>query len=304
MSNPIRFPELTDLPPRAILAFAARCAQRVLPLAGFTDLSATPLATNLRRAIDIAEQVCGTQDVRPLDLHKMAAALPTSGHAHTRDSLAIAASELLRCAVHLAEALQNSYSLEAAANSAADAVADAKDHVNDPETAKFTQDPRSVYLSELEAQTALEIEQATEAAGGVFDCCSTAVLQGAESRPDLAAMAQQGHNLFIAAAWEDVAKLRSKAAQVGDRRYTILPGTLGPLWPEGAPEWAEVQEPLEGETGPPAVAIVWDPQFVTEDEYAELVAALGDLVRIEGGLGIERVRSRGIGIACAVEAQP
>lgn len=46
----------------------------------------------------------------------------------------------------------------------------------------------------------------------------------------------------------------------------------------------------------PAIAIVWDADLLTEDEYARLVVALGDLVRAEGGQGVERLRSRGIGI--------
>ena len=41
------------------------------------------------------------------------------------------------------------------------------------------------------------------------------------------------------------------------------------------------------------VVVAWDPSIISEDEYAEVVRALGDLVRAEGGLGIERVRNIG-----------
>ena len=35
--------------------------------------------------------------------------------------------------------------------------------------------------------------------------------------------------------------------------------------------------------------IVWDTELITPDEYAELIVALGDLVRAHGGQGIERI---------------
>jgi hypothetical protein len=46
------------------------------------------------------------------------------------------------------------------------------------------------------------------------------------------------------------------------------------------------------------IVIAWDPDLVTADEYAELIEALGDLVRAEGGIGIERIRSKGFGLPC------
>lgn len=96
-------------------------------------------------------------------------------------------------------------------------------------------------------------------------------------------------------------------------------GPLGPLWPNGAPEWFDVrpakpapftftQEPVSaGATPPeealiqdvhPSLTIVWDPDVLNAEEYADLVIAVGDLARIDGGLGIQRVRSRGFGIPC------
>ena len=56
--------------------------------------------------------------------------------------------------------------------------------------------------------------------------------------------------------------------------------------------------PLEfrDSTSPPAFIIVWDPATVTEREYAVIASALGDLVRAEGALGIERIRSQGYGV--------
>src|SRR5690348_15306693 len=46
-----------------------------------------------------------------------------------------------------------------------------------------------------------------------------------------------------------------------------------------------VNHPLHNE---PTFTIVWDPKVVTPKEYAELVAALGDVARAAGAVGIKR----------------
>jgi cell division protein FtsZ len=49
------------------------------------------------------------------------------------------------------------------------------------------------------------------------------------------------------------------------------------------------------------VIIVWDPDVVEPADYVSLVTALGDLVRIEGGIGVERIREQGFGIPVGEE---
>jgi hypothetical protein len=44
----------------------------------------------------------------------------------------------------------------------------------------------------------------------------------------------------------------------------------------------------------PDIVIIWDPEVITEDEYASIVAAIGDIVRASGGIGIARISSRTI----------
>ena len=61
---------------------------------------------------------------------------------------------------------------------------------------------------------------------------------------------------------------------------------------EGSTEQAELI--------PSMITVVWDPEILSEDEYADLIVAIGNLVRAEGGLGVERVRSQGFGIPCEV----
>lgn len=42
--------------------------------------------------------------------------------------------------------------------------------------------------------------------------------------------------------------------------------------------------------------IVWDPEVVAHEDYVTLITALGDLVRSQGGIGVERIGHLGIGI--------
>ena len=46
----------------------------------------------------------------------------------------------------------------------------------------------------------------------------------------------------------------------------------------------------------PDIFIAWDPEIVSTEDYARLVQSLGDLVRIEGGVGVARIRHLGINV--------
>jgi hypothetical protein len=59
--------------------------------------------------------------------------------------------------------------------------------------------------------------------------------------------------------------------------------------PPSGPSRATNYSSGERQVSPPAVFIGWDPEALSPGEYVELVAALGDLVRAEGGIGIERL---------------
>lgn len=65
---------------------------------------------------------------------------------------------------------------------------------------------------------------------------------------------------------------------------------------EGASESQEASRSL--------VTIVWDPAALSEDDYADLVVAFGNLIREQGGLGVARLRSKGFGVPCEVEVTP
>jgi hypothetical protein len=46
----------------------------------------------------------------------------------------------------------------------------------------------------------------------------------------------------------------------------------------------------------PGFVIVWDTVVVSDEDYADLVVALGDLVWAAGGLGIEPVAARSFSV--------
>ena len=51
----------------------------------------------------------------------------------------------------------------------------------------------------------------------------------------------------------------------------------------------------------PTVVIVWDPEIVSEQQYAELIEAIGNVVRSHGGLGIKHLRPTTFGAAVEEE---
>jgi hypothetical protein len=52
----------------------------------------------------------------------------------------------------------------------------------------------------------------------------------------------------------------------------------------------------EREGGDISIAVAWDPEILTEAEYGDLIVALGDLVRSEGGVGVRRVVNKLFGV--------
>lgn len=51
----------------------------------------------------------------------------------------------------------------------------------------------------------------------------------------------------------------------------------------------------------PAVVVVWDPALVSEEQYAELIEAIGNVVRAHGGIGVKLLRPSTFGAAVEEE---
>lgn len=68
-------------------------------------------------------------------------------------------------------------------------------------------------------------------------------------------------------------------------------------------EGLAIIEEVDSLEGKPFVAIVWDPELLTADEYAELVTGLGDLVRACGGAGVKLLKSRVTGFTLVTSTE-
>lgn len=55
-------------------------------------------------------------------------------------------------------------------------------------------------------------------------------------------------------------------------------------------------KPRTGDNYLANLLIIWDPEIVNQDDYVSLITALGDLVRSEGGIGVERIGHSEVGI--------
>jgi hypothetical protein len=54
---------------------------------------------------------------------------------------------------------------------------------------------------------------------------------------------------------------------------------------------SEDSSPIE-----PSIVIVWDPDLLTPEEYAEIVEAIGDVARAHGACGLKLVRPNSFGV--------
>ena len=112
-----------------------------------------------------------------------------------------------------------------------------------------------------------------------------------------------GGDNVITAAKRDIKNLRELLEEGVESFDVSDTGPLGPLWPDGVSvgkaDAAVAAMKLYGGgefSPPPSVVIVWDPEVVTEGEYADLVKALGDVVRQNGGAGVKLLRSQSFGV--------
>jgi hypothetical protein len=126
---------------------------------------------------------------------------------------------------------------------------------------------------------------------------------GPEERDAAFSSKSVGLSVYVKANRRDFTRLSETSKQHGWTDKTPVPlEVFGPMWPDGEPEgWPKATQP-RGETrhidevSPPLISILWDPEVVTEEEYADLVEALGNVVRAHGGAGLKRIDATGFGV--------
>lgn len=254
--------QLENLPPLLAVAFAARCGRRVQPLCRFDGGRRVDL-----EAIDFAlayAELCANAANTTIDDNKSV----VGGSAYA--------------------ALNYNYvpkAVSSVAKAAAEATA-AADNASASGRAAV-----NVKASAFEAANAARARAAKAARAAV----RAAEASAKANARDLAMLVQLGANGI-------------------DHIDPTPSGLLGPYWLLGQePEWwptnAELSQeeadtaktPMESEVGPPAVFVAYDPTRVDPEDYAKLIAALGDVVRANGGDGIVHLRTEGYDLDLAKE---
>jgi hypothetical protein len=265
--------ELRQLPRLAVVAFAARCARRVLPLferaKGMREYEKHRSA--VEEAVHQAEAVAtGTVEVARVATAAAAAAAATAADAKAAQYAALTAAT----AANAAEADSANVAIHAAATAAV-------------------------------AGSAVSAE-ATAAANAAVSAVSAAAISNAlAARARITSVAYRAirRDYELLLAW----------TQQGWEIETFLPEVFGPIWPEGPPPGWPEEQTLEGDQGSGDIGeIVLEikvPEGATDEEALRVVQMLTDLAdrtyRSVGGRGL-KVTETNITDEAAVpqEAQP
>ena len=268
--------ELAKLPRRAVVAFAARCARRAQPLFAAEWAAPRDFLEAIDRAIGLAESFA-------------AAAKPAYDAAKAAANAAADAADV-------------------AANVAANVVADAA--------------PKPAYFAAIAGANAAAAAAAAKFADVAANVANAAAnvayaAANADTVTDVASAAAHAAAVYANSAYaadtvdvatsgvlRDFVRLRAAAQTENwtNNDTPVPPEFFGPMWPDGEPEgWpkstqSESTPQQIDEVSPPLISILWDPEVVTEDEYADLVEALGNVVRAHGGAGLKRIDSTGFGV--------
>ena len=247
--------KLRALPPRLIVAFAARCGRRVQPLAtAYWSMSNDNLDVKHRSSVNDALTVAQSYAAGVVSV-------AATTRATTRASAAAAA------AAEEAEGDAAAAAAARAGKAAADADADA------------------------DADAADAAARAARAARAAVD----AVDADGAARAAHAFAHAFAHASLAAAANADIAVLVSLAEGGAETVDPTPSGPLGPYWPAGEePDWwvepgQEVttgkEEPLEE----PSIDVYLDPGGASSDTIAEVLKSLSNLHIAAGGAGLEFV---------------
>ncbi len=279
--------DLRALSLRAIVAYAVRCAERVQPL--FKSDSEKHIAA-VAEAIAVAQGFVRSKKIAAANA--AAAAARTASHAaydpayYAANAYAANAYAAAITASHAAEATHyaaNAYnaaiaSAEAAARAAYDPDYDAADDAR---------------IADDAAEATQNAEAAARAAYDAARAAANLTIASAEAAARAAANA-------MAAARADCIRLREISGQqhgeLGDPIDLSENGPLGPLWPEGPPEWFEAKEDERpGPTVQPdftgrSLSVYLDPGDAPAELLTDFFVALASVYRSMGGSGLKIVK--------------
>lgn len=144
----------------------------------------------------------------------------------------------------------------------------------------------------------------TEADPGWSDAASAAM-----KREDaLAGVSPEAKRVFALKTEGKTTKEIAELLQVSEKRVSRLEAQLGAhlegvTLADSVGAKRKTKEPATT-TSPARIVIAWDPETVPPTAYSRIVEILGDIVRENGGRGVERIREQatGIGTPAPVEA--
>jgi hypothetical protein len=259
--------ELKKFPPRAIVAFAARCARRVQPL--FSALSDRDIEA-VDRAIAIAELCASEASTGREEADSAVAAATAADAAANRDA------NTFYAAGDIADTTNAAYNVFAAASTAANVSADAARAAADAARAAAAADVADVAYAA--ASSAYAAAGAAAAAAAVY----------------AAAAAANDVWLAISADLQRLAALSPNEPK--NRSFVVDPnpfGPLGPLWSEGEPEWfrqfkakAEAKAAIATDQSlgeAPPLYLYFDLEEFSDNEIAEMIGMLSDVYQEIGG---------------------
>ena len=216
MSDRVTVNELSELPLRAVVAFAVRCARRVQPLFDLPPRhpKRMPHIVAVNHALDFAERLVAGK--------RALAAFPDA------DDVRAAALDAQNAADAARNAASATVARTAEPDKAVDAALDAANRAVDAEDAARA------------AAAAARTADAEDAARAAFDAARAADANGAAADAADAARAD----------FEQLTNLKlGKRSELGEPIDLSDNGPLGPLWPTGEPTWyreklARMQEVL------------------------------------------------------------
>lgn len=252
------FADLNKLPLRAIVVLALRSARRVQPLYLASDVVPDSVKEAYDRALTGVDSFCRGDD--------------KSAEVAFQE-MQLVSDEAPRQG-NVIDGDPAIYSLEAAAGAVLTA-----------------------YEALLALRKSRETGDAPQPVGAYYK------VEGAVVEAARAADVMRSSALFRPGEEQDFAQLIERAQR---ERWTdtttVDPDSVGVMWPKGVPTWfreatlvSSVKRAVDHEPAPKFV-IVWDPEILDDDEYAEIVTALGDAVRESGGKGVRRIGSQSIGL--------
>lgn len=277
--------DLEKLPLRAIVAYAVRCARRVQPL--FQRLAARrrelkEYARDVEQAISLAEGWCWERSDANASYLRMA----TAAQAAAARAAAAAAAADIAVAGKTTEAADEAAKAarEAVGSLALDQLAEGEDQLTEPEASAAAE-------ATVTAQAAAALDRLAEGDAEVARAEIQAIAAEAKAQPRRLGRGRRAEDQLteadVAAVIEAAARAQAAARADYERLLSLSDepidpsenGPLGPLWPNGPPEWKPVQEQ-------PNIEVYIDPGNASKETIQAVLESLSDLHLAAGGLGL------------------